>query len=244
MYRNTNTKQNWLKVQANKLLDIFFPIHCVNCGTSGNWLCANCLEKTNLLHKINCLYCKKTTLNGYTHKKCLNSWRAERILSIVPFRYPWREVLHTLKYYRYGPGTRSILEELMYYWRAEKDIKIPGDFLVTPIPLHNLRRFFRTYNQSEVIANTLARVFELKPPSVFMYRNTNTVPQSSLKKEERKKNVKGIFGVREKDKKFIKGKNILLVDDVITSGATMIEAVRVLKKGGAKRVWCFSLARA
>ncbi|MFH1896318.1 MAG: phosphoribosyltransferase family protein [bacterium] len=244
MYRNTNTKTNITKNIASGVLDYFFPIHCVNCKKGNSWLCQDCLEKTALLNKIICLYCKKATLDGYTHKKCFNSWRTERTLSVIPFRFPWREVLHTLKFYRYGPGTKSIIEELLWHWRAEKDISIPKEFWIMPLPLHWQRRFFREFNQAEEIAKVLAKAFTLKMSPVFMYRNTNTVPQSGLYKEDRRRNVRGVFEIREKDKGFIRGRSFLLVDDVITSGATMIEATRTLKKAGAARVWCFSLARA
>ena len=226
------------------LLDIFFPIHCVNCKKGNDWLCQDCLEKTSLLGKQRCLYCNRPTINGQTHPSCQTRHTCERAFSVVPFRYPWREVLHTLKFYQYGPGTKKAIRELLEHWRAETLFEIPKHFMVMPIPLHWARRFDRTYNQAEIIAETLAKTFELEMSPVPMIRIIGTKPQTVLHKEQRKKNVRGIFEIRERDKGLIAGKSFLLVDDVITSGATMIEAARTLKKAGAVRVWCFSLARA
>jgi competence protein ComFC len=227
-----------------KLLDLVFPIRCVNCKKGNNWLCANCLEKTTLIRKQKCLYCDRPTLNGQTHQSCKTRYTCERAIAVVPFRYPWREVLHTLKFYRWGPGTKTVIRELLEHWRAETLFEIPKGFLVMPVPLHWARRFDRTYNQAEVIAKTLAKTFELEICRVPMIRIIGTIPQTMFRKEERAENVKGAFAIREGYKKFIKGKSFLLVDDVVTTGATMSEAARTLKKAGAAQVWCFSLARA
>lgn len=232
-----------IKKLFNLLLDIFFPIKCVNCKKDGGWLCPDCLEKSNFLKVIKCPYCKCPIFEGYVHQKCHKKLGPERIIACVPYYFPWREVVHTLKFKKYGLGTLPLIEELLTIWRGEKEIEIPKDFLIIPVPLHWQRRFFRQYNQAEEIAKVMAKVFELSLSPASMNRFSDTIPQSTLLREDRKRNIKGAFIVKEKDKEFIKGKSFLLVDDVFTSGATLLEACSVLKKAGAKSVWLFALAK-
>ena len=202
-------------------------------------MCQECLEKTKLLTTINCLYCQKAALEGYTHSHCGGRYKAERVLSIVPFTYPWREVLHTLKYRKHGPGTVSLIEELLYFWRAETGVSIPGNFFIVPTPLHWQKRFNRQFNQAEEIAKAVGKVFCLSILENVLKRVEATPPQSGLNKEQRQSNMQGVFAL---GKTSIKGKSILLVDDILTTGATMVEMTRVLKQAGASKVWCFSVA--
>jgi ComF family protein len=196
------------------------------------------------LTKVKCLACGKPALNGFTHSRCKTKYSPERVLSAVPFHYPWREILHTLKF-RGGLGTVSLIKDLLLLWRAETGVELPKDFEIVPIPLHWVRFHSRDYNQAEEIAKALAEVFEIKLSAVSMIRIISTNPQSKLEgKEDRVRNIKGAFKIKEKDKSRIEGKRFLLVDDVITSGATMLEAARTLKHDGAAEVWCFGLAQA
>ncbi len=113
-----------------------------------------------------------------------------------------------------------------------------------PVPLHPAKRRERGYNQSEYIAKGISRVTGLRllPDAIQRVRNTRS--QTSLTLEERKENVDGAFSISQKQIGSIRGKNLLLVDDVITTGATIIEAARVLKSHGAGDVYAASIALA
>ncbi len=114
--------------------------------------------------------------------------------------------------------------------------------LLIPIPLHKSRLRERGFNQALVLAREIEKRFPLPLDYLNLQRIRDTQPQINLKEKERRKNVRGAFGLREKQK--VKGKRILLIDDVYTTGATVNECSRVLRKGGAKRVDILTLARA
>ncbi|MFP4082568.1 MAG: ComF family protein [Candidatus Aminicenantes bacterium] len=117
-----------------------------------------------------------------------------------------------------------------------------GVEVVVSVPLHPKRRRERGFNQAEVIADQLAKKKGIECTHRALIKIRNTLPQTSLLAEERRKNVKGAMGIREKEK--IAGKTVLLVDDVYTTGATMGECSVALKRGGAKEVRALTLAQA
>jgi ComF family protein len=115
------------------------------------------------------------------------------------------------------------------------------DFIV-PVPLHRLRLKEREFNQSEILASRLAKYFNIPLIKNSLIRTRPTPPQANLSKEERLKNVNGAFKLRENE--LLKGKNILLIDDVFTTGSTVDQCAKVLKKEGkAREVGVFTLAK-
>lgn len=113
--------------------------------------------------------------------------------------------------------------------------------LVVPVPLHPVKLRERGFNQSELLAERIARRLNKKIERNRIIRTKYTLPQTRLNKQERLKNVRGAFSV--KDNKDFKGASVLLVDDVFTTGATLHECAKALKKAGAKSVTAFTLAR-
>ncbi|MCK4431899.1 MAG: ComF family protein, partial [Candidatus Aminicenantes bacterium] len=111
-----------------------------------------------------------------------------------------------------------------------------------PVPLHPKRKKQRGFNQAFIIAKELAMLKGIKLVEGQLVKLKNILPQTSLKAEDRQKNVKGAFGIKEREK--IEGKIILLVDDVYTTGSTIRECSSVLKNAGAKDVRALTLARA
>ena len=113
---------------------------------------------------------------------------------------------------------------------------------ITFIPLHPFRYLKRGYNQSAILGEMLGREMQL-PAKGVLYRKRHTRLQARLNREERLKNMKDSFGILPFRKEFCKGKNILLVDDVMTTGATLSAAAETLLKAGAANVSIFVLAR-
>jgi ComF family protein len=117
-----------------------------------------------------------------------------------------------------------------------------GAEVVVPIPLHRKRIFGRSFNQSYLIALEVGKTLSLPVDAGVLARVRFTSPQFSLTSVERHKNIKGAFAVRHPEK--ITGKTVVIVDDIMTTGSTMWEAAKTLKKGGAKKVICAASARA
>jgi ComF family protein len=115
-------------------------------------------------------------------------------------------------------------------------------WLVTAVPLHVARARERGFNQAELLAYAISEYFGWPVENKILSRNTKTVKQMNLNKKERLANVRAAFEISEDMKKVVAGKRILLVDDVWTTGATLRENAKMLKRAGAKVVWGLAFA--
>ena len=131
-----------------------------------------------------------------------------------------------------------LLTNLLY--RAGRDLFSETD-LIIGVPLHRFRHIKRKYNQADVLAKRLAEKSHIPYHSAILTRKRATISQGHMKAAERKRNVAGAFGI--KNKHLIKDKNILLIDDVFTTGATINECSKILLKNGAAKVFVLTLAR-
>lgn len=153
------------------------------------------------------------------------------------FNGPLREALHTLKYKRnLGLGI-SLAEQIEGSLEA---FPIPLDMLI-PIPLSPGRQAERGYNQVTLVAAPLALKRNLPLRAAALRRIRETRSQVGLNAQQRRENVQHIF---QANSRLVAGKRILLMDDVITTGATIADAARALREAGASAVYAFSIARA
>lgn len=222
-----------------KILNTLFPQKCIFCKNIGQGICDSCLYKINIEFNNNCLICQQGSITGYTHLKCMNANTPESFLSV--FRYS-RKVRKVIRRSKYGQKQFALLKHLTYY--GSKELKLAGytfpkDSLVVPIPISKARLKERGFNQAGTIATILAKQFNLKTRNNVLVRSKDTKPQYSNNRKERFDNVKDVFRVKNPQEV---GKSILLVDDICTSGATLIEATNELSKY-AHSVNCFTLAR-
>jgi ComF family protein len=148
--------------------------------------------------------------------------------------------IHELKYARKTHLARSLGPLLASY--AARWLGSPADkLLVMPVPLHPRKLRQRGFNQSLLLARHVASRLEADLDYLSLRRTRFTQPQTSLTSDERKKNVRRAFGVVEPTG--LKGRAVLLIDDVATTGSTLNECARVLKKAGVKEVYGLVLAR-
>jgi len=114
--------------------------------------------------------------------------------------------------------------------------------LLIPVPLNSRRLNWRGFNQSELLAKDLAGIFQMEMAGDVIERTVNITPQADIKeKEERLKNLSGIFKILNKDK--LIGREVLLIDDICTTGATLNECAKVLKANGALKIIGLVVAR-
>lgn len=114
--------------------------------------------------------------------------------------------------------------------------------IIIPVPISNKRKKTRGYNQSELIASKLAKQMKnLKYTSKVLYKKKDTLPQSTLDKEKRIENIKGVYYI--KNEQILKNKKVLLIDDIFTTGSTVNECSKILKQAGAKEIGIFTLAK-
>ena len=218
------------------LLDLIFPKRCVSCGRFGSYICRDCFSKIEEIDKPVCSVCQRQAVEGKTHPGCINRYRLDGLVVAVKYQGAVKKAIQKVKY-KWVYDIEKVLVKLLVsaLWKYD----LPKNVVLVPVPLHVRRKRWRGFNQSEILAKSLAQAFEVRF-SDLLIRERETKTQVGLKKEERKKNVEGAFVI--KPAVDVRDKNIVLVDDVFTTGATMSECCRVLKKGGAKSVWAMSVA--
>lgn len=144
--------------------------------------------------------------------------------------------------FKYGDKTHAVKSFLPWMMRAGATM-LPQTDVIVPVPLHARRLWQRRYNQSALLAQTLARAANKTCLPDGLSRKRHTIPQKGLSRSERHSNVRGAFAVTPRHAEKIKGKNIMVIDDVFTSGATLNECARVLKRADAANVFVLTLAR-
>lgn len=218
------------------ILDLLFPKKCVGCGRVGSYLCRVCFSKISYVEKPVCPVCQRQAVGGKTHPGCRGRYKLDGLIVLLKYKWPVDAAIKKIKY-KWIYSIEEILVSFIVrdFWKSD----VPDFDLLMPIPLHAKRKKWRGFNQAEIIAKDLAEKFKVKLGRGLI-RNRETKTQVGLSKDERKKNISGAFSLISTVG--VKGKNILLVDDVYTTGATMSEACKVLKKAGAGEVWALCSA--
>lgn len=223
------------------ILDFIFPKNCLNCGKVGSYICKSCLEKIPKAKNI-CFYCRKASIDGMTHTKCAKKLGLERY--VCPWIYAGvvRKATIRLKY-RFSYDVASELVNNYISKAKEYDLPFPKKAIIVPVPLHLAREKWRGFNQSEILGRGISKKLGYKFIPDLLLRRKKSVPQAQLKGEERKKNIRGAFAFNEFYKDFDKTTEIFVFDDVATTGSTLKEAVKVLKRKNFKRVSIMTIPR-
>lgn len=223
------------------ILNLVFPEKCITCGKSGKYICVSCVKKVRFSDPI-CPVCQKLSIDGFTHIKCCTPYGIDGLVSLFVYEKSIRTALKKLKF-KFVYSLSSILLKYSIIVLKSKIDVIPEKSIIVPIPLYIKRRRWRGFNQSEIIAKKLARYLKCLYISNALIRTKNTNAQSILDKKDRARNIHSAFKLNEETKDRIRGRNILLVDDIYTTGATLREATKVLKRNGVGKVWGFTIAR-
>jgi len=237
------------------LLDLVFPKHCVSCGKAGNYFCPKCLTMIKRVRQI-CPVCERPTPFGQTHTFCRTRNSLDGLISLFTYEGIIRGAIHKLKYKfvtdlesEFWKIIQSSLEKrgeeilvLKRFISSESNLFIAEEKpVIVPIPLYWYKEHFRGFNQSSLFGKRLASCFSLSFSDKIFVRSRSVPSQTKLTQKEREENVKGIFKVGATAPGSLP--NVLLVDDVWTTGATMKEATITLKSAGVKRVWGLTVAR-
>ncbi len=219
-------------------LDLLFPKWCVGCGREGDFICFSCQNSLPRIMPPFCPKCGKSQSSGILCPSCV-SWQAKIDGIRSPFRFDGviRQAILQLKY-RNLRALAAPLAKLINIYLVNNPL--PGDVLV-PVPLHRKRMRERGYNQSYLLAKELSKLIHLPVIDSCLIRQRHALPQArTATVEERQKNVAEAFTCRDDS---VRDKQILLIDDVSTSGATLDACAAALKAAGATSVWGLVLAR-
>jgi ComF family protein len=164
--------------------------------------------------------------------------------SSIVFGRVAKKLVYRLKYKPFLHNLKDFMTDLFYEGLIQNEdfMRIRQEkALLVPIPLYKAKFNQRGYNQAAYLAQGIGDKFSL-PTVDILERVRATSPQSRLHRDERRENIKGAFKIACSDGKNVQGKTLFLVDDVLTSGATLAEAASILKRAGAEKVYGLTLA--
>lgn len=216
----------------------------MSCHSFGSYFCLKCQKKI-LQSDLVCPVCERPSIGGVTHPACRKNYLLDGLWFLGTYENPLKTLIQNLKYKFISDLGESLVEIMINYWAHftpyffDEVKKNPESWIVTSVPLHPKRQNWRGFNQSQLLGKIISKKLGLKNIDLLI-RIKNTKPQAKLSSKDRKSNIKNAFVLA---KNFSQNQNILLIDDVWTTGSTLKECCLVLKKGGAKKVWAITLAR-
>jgi len=229
--------------QASDLLDLVYPPACGLCGlpaeTDDKLICQRCWDQIEGLGAPYCATCRQLLPDKARCLTCPPS--SLTVFTIGYYHSDLQEIIHDMKFGGLKPLAAALGRRLAV--DMEPRWKECGIDLVVPVPLHHSRHQVRGFNQSAEIGRALARHFDLPFNEDIIYSARKTRQQSKLPASRREANVRGAFAVEDK-RGGLRGKTVLIVDDVTTTGATLRENQRIILEAGARSVFAATAASA
>ncbi|MDO9577610.1 MAG: ComF family protein [Candidatus Cloacimonadales bacterium] len=225
----------------SSLIDLLFPRTCFSCNDriQNDIICESCLNSLEFLTEV-CPVC-----GAYDQgKTCLicqgNEFQFDKARSVFQFNKMILNLIHDLKYDEmrkvailFGKLTEDYLREFNPFQSVD---------IIAPVPLHKVKKRSRGFNQSQLLTAEISRRMNWPHEPNLIQRRRFTETQTKLGRKDRKKNVQDAFSLKAKLN--INNKNILIVDDVFTTGATVNSISSVLRQNGAAKVFVLTIARA
>lgn len=223
---------------THKFIDLLFPTVCAACGKLGPIICSECLNKFSEISGPTCLRCGRRMAE--TSEFCRycrgEDFNLKQSRACFAYSEPLESVIKRFKYDGLFALARPLGKLMAQKWPEWTQ---PLDIIV-PIPLHARRQRSRGFNQAQLLAHYLGPSVGIEVNDRVLRRVRYTKPQIELSPPKRKENVWAAFAANPSG---VKGKNILLLDDVFTTGATTTSAANTLLEAGAKSVSAYCLAR-
>src|ERR1700722_794558 len=236
-----------MRILLDTLLELFYPSNCVGCGypqAAGTLLCDKCKETSPRIRAPYCRCCSRPfqglIMGEFTCPNCEDRTPAfDCAVSNYQAKGVLRDLIHRFKYGRQFYLRRVLTQYLV---EAMQDVRIqanPADCLV-PVPLHPTRLRERGFNQADVLAEVLSQRTRL-PILRCLERRRYTNTQTRFDRVERMQNLRNAFALRKSSD--VRGKHLVLLDDVLTTGSTLNECALVLRAAGAESIRAITVAR-
>lgn len=227
------------------ILDWVFPKSCFGCGQASAYICASCVNLFKVITEPACPACHQKSRGGATHPRCCKAYGLDGLISIFAYQGMCKRVVGKLKYRLVTQAFPDMIEVAISLGDLSQFSS--DEWVLVPVPLHASRQRWRGFNQADYIARSLAHYLNLEFDASLITRHKRTKPQMSLHAKDRRDNIKDAFSLNQNYSKSVieslKSRRIVLVDDVYTTGATMKEAAKTLKRNGFGVVWALTLAR-
>lgn len=222
------------------ILDALWPARCAGCGTVGTPACRACLDAVSVPRTQQCPSCGYSSLRGVPCPACRGRTHLDRVVAATALDEHSERFVHALKYRNLASLAAPLADRmcgLIAAHPAARDL-LSASPVIVPVPLHGIRLYERGYNQAELLARRIATVTAMALRTDLLTRVRPTAPQVSTdSRARRRENMAGAFvasGCADLD--------ILLIDDVTTTGATLGDCARALKEAGARSVSALTLA--
>ncbi|MBN2015470.1 ComF family protein [Candidatus Dojkabacteria bacterium] len=250
-----------------KVEDLLFPKVCEGCGEIGAYLCESCMRKKIEFVKVqSCHVCKKKIKNVklrikscMVHEECKSETNLDGVFVVAKYSKFIEDFIGDIKYEFYFAMVDDLVEVINRAYGRACSCSVAVNFrkvikrsIITFIPLNPWRKRWRGFNQSELIAKKLAEYWKVDCKELLK-RIKNTRKQVGLKRRERLKNLKDAFMLEENivftkgepasGWEWLDGRTVVIVDDVMTTGATLEECSKILKEAGVNKVYGLVFAR-
>lgn len=233
---------DWFVIKLEVFFDYIFPRQCVICGIFGRNLCAECKRKHLIVReRQECHVCKKLTNQGdLVHPECRQKTNLDGVFICLEYNKLILNIVEKIKYslfYKY-------IEEIIPYYKdkLKKEFGITSGLVIVPVPIHRKRKWTRGFNQAELIARGISK-WEFKN---ILVRVRNTHTQVGLNRAERLTNLDDAFSINmtliDQVNKY-QNRQVILVDDVMTTGTTLEKCASELRKFGIEKVYAVTLTR-
>ncbi len=210
------------------LLNLIYPPTCGICGKlNSNFLCSKCQKQLEIQAKFQI---EKNQNIAYYFQEHLYIFEYQGMIRKVILNYKFKD-----KSYLYKTMVNFLLKNEKFF-----EILKSYDTMI-PVPISRKRRKERGYNQSELIAKEIAKRIEIDYNNQCLFKTKNIIEQSKLNKEQRQRNIQGVYELH--NKKLLQNKKILLLDDIYTTGSTVNECARMLEQAKPKFIGVFTLAK-
>ena len=232
----------------NSFLNLIYPLHCASCGKSlkvadQTGACEICIARIKPNPRPYCRRCGRPMPEaGVSCPECLEMRPYfSSACSACLYEDPLKELIHKFKYNN-RRSLANIFSRIMADFICDNPEIIDGVDTITFVPLSKKRSLERTFNQSELLASAIGKAFEI-PVKGCLRKKLPTKNQNELSRQDRLVNVKEAFSLKNGMDETVRDADVLLIDDVMTTGATLNDSSRALIQAGARRVRCLTLAR-
>lgn len=222
-----------------KLYSLFSGAKCYSCGQSWHYICPLCLPKLRIYEGFDYIS-KHPSKNFYIKQEYQKDFPLRQVIILTYYHQKWvKTLLRHAKFYGKYQAYRNLIFPYEAFFREHVELY---NSLLAPVPLHFLRKWKRWFNQSEIIASYLWEMLNISLNSWLLLRKKYTQHQSHLLKAERQTILHSAFRSTKAHKNIVKNTTLYLVDDVISSGSTLLECAKILQAEGFTDIRAIVLA--
>lgn len=227
----------------DNLINLIFPPKCLVCSRVERLVCCKCIESCKTVGQDICVVCEKESLFGITHKQCTGKTPVKRFITIFEYDGVVRKVIKTSKYGSKQFLALKLLTKYGVNLLNPETLEYLKNSVLVPIPLNRAKEKARGFNQVDLICKELAFKTGCKIARNVLIRKKETLAQFENDRRARFKNLEGAFELSEKARLLHTDTKFVIVDDICTTGATVLEASKNLNGYGFSNITVFTLSK-